>query len=210
MNLRRHQQGFSLIELMVSMTLGLVLMSGMLTLFHSALQSSRNLNAGKQLEDELHGTLDLMVRDLRRAGALGDPTRQLIGTANPFGIDAASAYTGESANSCLTFTYDLNGNGTLDTSSSDERFGYRLRGSVVQMRVSGQGCTANTTPVWSTVTTLSQIQITGLQFATATTSTLGVATRTITVTISGRLTADTAVTRSLSRTVRLRNDGYTS
>ncbi len=190
------------------MTLGLMLMAGMLTLFHSALQSSRNLNSGKQLEGELHGALDLIVRDLRRSGAMGNPLRQLQGVNNPFGIDATSAYTGEAANSCLTASYDLDGDGTLDTSGTDERFGYRLRASKIQMRPSGQACTANTTPAWSDVTTLSQVQITGLQFSVTSTASLGVMLRTVLVTISGRLAAEPTVTRTLTRSVRLRNDGY--
>jgi prepilin peptidase dependent protein B len=202
------QQGLSLIELMISMMLGLMLMAGMLTLFHNALQSSRDLNAAKQLEDELHGTLDLIVRDLRRTGAMGNPIRQMLGVANPFGLDSVSAYTGEAASSCLTSSYDLDGDGTLDTGSSDERFGYRLRASNVQMRVSGQACTANITPAWNAVTTLAQIQITALRFATTVSTALGITTRTVVVTMSGRLASDAAVTRTLSRTVRLRNDSY--
>jgi len=204
----RGQRGLSLVELMISMTLGLLLMGGMLTLFHSALANSRNLNAGKQLEDELHGTLDLIVRDLRRAGAMGNPLRQLLGVSNPFGVDTASAYTGEAASSCLTSSYDFNGNGSLDTSSSDERFGYRLRNGQVQARVSGQSCTANTSPAWSAVTTLSQIQITALSFTTTVNTILGVSSRTTVVTLGGRLASDSTVSRSVSRTVRLRNDSY--
>jgi prepilin-type N-terminal cleavage/methylation domain-containing protein len=207
MNLRRHS-GFSLVELMISIALGLLLTAGIVTLFQSTLHSNRNLASGKQLEGELHATLDLISRDLRRAGAMGDPLRQLLGLANPFGTDTASAYPGEAADSCLTFSYDFNGNGSLETSAPDERFGYRLRQGVVQARVEGQGCTANTTPVWKNVSTPAVVEVTTLQFTLVPASNGGVVQRVAHMSIAGRLVQDHAVTRSLSRTVRLRNDGY--
>jgi type II secretory pathway component PulJ len=210
MNKQRGIAGFSLVELMVAMTLGLLLLAGILTLFQDTLTSNRNLAGGKLLEDELHATLDLISRDLRRAGTMGNPVRQLMGVTNPFTVDSPSAFTGEAANSCLTWNYDLDGNGSVNTSgvdSSDERFGYRLRGGVVQTRKAGQGCTANT-PAWNNVTTSAFVQVTALQFAITSATTLGVTQRIGTVSIGGRLVNDSAVTRSILRRVRLRNDGY--
>src|SRR5713226_9583708 len=100
MNAQR-QTGFSLVELMVAITLGLILTAGILTLFQGTLDSNRNLASGKQLEDELHATMDLITRDLRRIGATGHALYQFEGWANPFSIGSLSAYTGEAANSCL-------------------------------------------------------------------------------------------------------------
>ena len=207
MNISR-QSGFSLVELMVAITIGLVLTAGILTLFQSTLQNNRDLATGKQLEGELHATLDLIARDLRRAGAMGNPLLQLEGAANPFVIDAPSAYTGEAANSCLTFGYDFNGNGSIGGATPDERYGYRLRQGVVQMRVGGQACTANTTPAWNNVTTAALVQVTSLQFTVTSTTSLRVTERVAVVSVAGRLVRDNTVTRALSRTVRLRNDGY--
>ena len=210
MNISRqssHCQGFSLVEMMVSITIGLVLTAGILTLFQNTLQNNRDLATGKQLEGELHATLDLIARDLRRAGAMGNPLRQLEGVANPFIIDAPSAYTGEAANSCLTFGYDFNGNGSVNSATPDERYGYRLRQGVVQMRTGGQACTANTT-AWNNVTTAALVQVTSLQFTVTSTTSLRVTERIAVVSIAGRLIRDNTVTRALSRAVRLRNDGY--
>lgn len=212
MNISRrssHCQGFSLVELMVAITIGLIVVAGILTLFQSTLQNNRDLATGKQLEGELHATLDLIARDLRRAGAMGNPLRQLEGVANPFIIDAPSAYTGEAANSCLTFGYDFNGNGSINSATPDERYGYRKRGGVVQMRVGGQACTANVTLApWNNVTTAALVEVTSLQFTITSTASLGVTERVAVVGIAGRLVRDNTVARSLSRTVRLRNDGY--
>jgi prepilin peptidase dependent protein B len=133
-----------------------------------------------------------------------------MGVANPISIGTLSAFTGAPANSCLPYSYDLNGDGTLDTSAgiTDERFGYRLRQGVVQVRRGSQGCTTSSSG-WTDVTTASLIEVTTLLFTVSTTTNLGVSERAAVVNIGGRLVADNTITRSLSRTVRLRNDGYT-
>lgn len=192
---------------MIAMLLSLMLMGGVLTLFQTTLRSSRDLTGGKQLDNELHATLDLITRDLRRAGALGDPLRLLMGMTSPMTVAAPSAYTGEAANSCLTFSYDLDGDGGLDTAGPDERFGYRLRQGVVQMRTNGQPCTA--TAHWTDVNTAAVVQVTGLVFNVVSATTNGLTERHVSVTLSGRLAADPAAQRSVSRTVRLRNASYT-
>jgi prepilin-type N-terminal cleavage/methylation domain-containing protein len=199
-------RGFSLVELMIAMTIGLVMTAGIMKLFETTLLSNRDLIAGKHLESELHGTLDLISRDLRRIGAMGNPLAQMAGTANPFAIDAPSAFGGEAASSCLTYSYDLNGNGSIDTASTavDERLGYRLRSGAVQIRRNGQACTA--TPHWTNVTTSTLVQVTTLRFTLTSTTQLGVTQRLITVDIAGRLVTDASVARTLTRTVRLRND----
>lgn len=188
------------------MLLSLILMGGILTLFQSTLRNSRDMTSGKQLDNELHATLDLITRDLRRAGAMGDPLRQLMGAANPMTLSTPAAYTGEAANSCLNFNYDLNGNGSLNTSAPDERYGYRLRQGVVQMRGNGQDCTSNSD--WINVNTAAVVQVTALLFTVTSTTTLGLTERLVTVSLGGRLVADNSITRSISRTVRLRNAAY--
>src|SRR5438046_3534853 len=131
---------------------------------------------------------------------MGNPLRQLMGVVNPFSIDTPSAFGGETANSCLTYSYDLNGNGSVDTSTvaTDERLGYRLRQGAVQLRGSGEACSSSSG--WSNVTTSSLVQVTTLQFTLTNTTNRGVTERLATVTIAGRLVSDGTVTRALSRT----------
>src|SRR5690606_33211533 len=118
------------------------------TLLQSSMKSNGDLAAMKRLENNLHSALELIVRDLRRSGTMGDPLRQLMGVANPFGRDTPTALAGEAANSCMTFRYDSNGTGLLDT-APDERFGYRLRQGVVQVRGDGEPCSADEPSGWS-------------------------------------------------------------
>lgn len=197
-----HQAGFSLIELMIAMLLGLILVAGVLTLFSSTLNSSRDLTQTQQLETQLQATLGLMARDVRRAGADG-ATNAKPTFSNPFTLGQAAAYTGEPADSCLLFSYDINGNGILDTSTPDERLGYRLKQGTLQMRKGGENCTGDD---WEDVTTPALVTITQLKFAVSTTTVGTIQMRQVTITLAGKLKHDPSVHRTLNRTVNVRND----
>lgn len=203
----RSQAGFSMVELMIAITLGVSLLAGIASLFQTSMKSNGDLGAMKRLENNLHATLELIARDLRRSGAMGDPLRQLMGAANPFGRDAPSALAGEAANSCMSFRYDLNGNGLLDT-TPDERFGYRLRQGVVQTRGGGEPCSADEPSAWDDVTTASVVEVTNLQFEVVSSTARGITQQAVRVLIAGRLLSDPEVTRALERKLRVRNDAY--
>ena len=63
--------GFSLVELMVAMTLGLLLMFGVVQVFDSTRQANRTNDALGQLQENGRLALSLITRDLREAGSLG-------------------------------------------------------------------------------------------------------------------------------------------
>jgi type IV pilus assembly protein PilW len=132
--------------------------------------------AESKLNHELASLMSLMINDIRRAGywgtlaALDDPT------VNPFNIvnqstlsvfdssetDNMAGTTGNGT--CLTYTYDMNRNGTLE---AEELTGFRLRGGVVQMRtsgISGPASCAGPNDVWENLTDGAQINVTTLNF----------------------------------------------
>ena len=84
------QTGFSLVELMVAMTIGLVLVAGITTLTVNSRQTHRAVNeAGQQLENGRYA-MDILKEDLHHAGFFGEfvpcPPNQcrwpIAGTAN--------------------------------------------------------------------------------------------------------------------------------
>lgn len=204
----RKQRGLSLVELMIAMLLGLMLIGAVTSLFMSTLQSNRDLALIHQLEDELHATMDLMTRDLRRAGSNATPIVSATMT-NPFGLDTPAAAAGEVANSCFTFRYDLDNDGALDAASPDERFGFRLLQKRIQSRGGGLACNLNGAPGWTDVTTANVVEITKLNFALQTTEAGEMDLRRIVITLEGQLKSDPSVKRSLLRTLRVRNDAWT-
>jgi len=67
----KRQWGLSLVELMVSMAIGAVIISGAVVVYMDQLQSSRRLLAVAQLQESGRVALDIMERDIRMAGFTG-------------------------------------------------------------------------------------------------------------------------------------------
>lgn len=63
--------GFSLIELMVAMTLGVILLSGVLAMFVSSRSTHETTDRLSRVQDNGRFALDSIVRDVRAAGYLG-------------------------------------------------------------------------------------------------------------------------------------------
>jgi len=140
----RRFQGFSLIELMIAMTLGLVLIAGVLTVMLSQRTSSRLEDTMARMQENARVAFDILARDIRMAGGVGcardsdiytdlkavnviahNPPANVIGTANQGiqGFDAGD--------------YDRNPSGLLATADA-----IRLSG----MTDCGAQLTGNTAP----------------------------------------------------------------
>ena len=202
----RQQAGFSLVEMMIAMALSLVLFGGLLNAYVATVKSSTELLSSAHLDNELHKLLDMMARDIRRAGTHGNPQALVTASVNPFNVEGTGAYTGETADSCITFSYDWDSDGSLDTVTPDERYGYRLKSGQVQSRNGGLDCDVDGTPNWSDVTDGGSYTITDLEFAPSTVSAEDIGVRAVRITMTAELVNDAAITRSLSKTVRVRND----
>lgn len=252
-NFPRLQAGVSLVELMIGSAIGLIVIGGVVAMYATTVKSGGDSLKAARLDQELRAVMEIMNRDIRRAGYLGvDPEDTDIATAgdpeaayiaaltgNPFmqaGNDiTVSAATGETANSCITYSYDLNGNRTVgvgsgtagtgeDSGTIVEQFGFRLQQGAIDMRSgrSGGGDTTFTcnSGTWEAITD-SAIQITGLTFTLSTTtnnlSSPGNAcgsgntcqdVREVAIVLSGELSGDASVSETISSTVKIRNDRY--
>lgn len=65
------QAGFSLVELMISLVLGLIVIGGVTTVFLSNQQSYRSNEGLSQLQENSRIAFELMARDIRQAGLTG-------------------------------------------------------------------------------------------------------------------------------------------
>ncbi len=204
----RAQAGVGLVELMIAMAIGLVLTSGAISLYVGTVKSNADLLKIVGIDQELHSIMDLMLRDLRRAGGHGRPSMPAGSGANPFILDATSSFPGETANSCLTFSYDLDLDGVLDTTTGDERFGFRLRNGAVEVRRQGLACTASNMPGWEAVTDASVTRITTLQFTVNKVDAGAIDVRKVTIALAGHSISDSSINRSLVREVHVRNNAY--
>ncbi len=148
-----HHAGFSLTELMIGSVIGLIVIVGALNLYSANVRATADNLRGARLNQELRGMLDMMQSELRRAGYWGgepgldnpadNPFQSL---ANDIQIDRVGS---EPADSCVLYSYDLNGDKLVGTGPSGgggpgtsninlEQFGFRLRGGRLQLRTGGR------------------------------------------------------------------------
>ncbi|MGK2914322.1 MAG: PilW family protein, partial [Porticoccaceae bacterium] len=68
---RRAQQGLSLVEVMVSLTLGLILIAGVGKIYLSGKQTYRMQEAQSRLQESARFALEILTNDIRKAGFMG-------------------------------------------------------------------------------------------------------------------------------------------
>lgn len=202
--LMQRQQGLSLIELMITISLGLLLMAALTTVFSNTLGvNSRSLQLS-QLQEESTAVMELMVSDLRRTGYRGDSAELLIDPDNAstdFNDSiVVSEYAGEAANSCIEFRYDENQDGTFN--GAPEAFGYRIREGQVQRRQSAAACNSGG---WQTLTSADMVQVDSLQFLLTERMLVDVNEQIVTIEMSVSVPSDNTLTREFSTEVVIRN-----
>jgi prepilin-type N-terminal cleavage/methylation domain-containing protein len=110
---RRHR-GFSLVELMVAVVAGLIVSGAIVTFMMSSFRSNAQYVQSTRLTQELRNTLDLVTRDLQRAG-YDDDALAFLGNTNvspfaPICITTAAAPTtcvaAATVGSCIIYAYD--------------------------------------------------------------------------------------------------------
>ncbi len=71
--IRKTEQGFTLVELMISLVLGLIVTGGVVTVFVQSRQSFRVDEQVARMQDEARFALDEIARDVRMANYLAEP-----------------------------------------------------------------------------------------------------------------------------------------
>ena len=209
-----NQKGFSLIELMISLTIGLVVIAGIISLFSNSVKSSANIVADAKLNEDLSSILDFISREVKRAGYDGSASSN----ANTnFGIDDS-----ESTSSCLIYTYDMNGNGTVD---SNEKNGIRLNSGSVLFKQNTTKCSSisngaindpNTIFISALTFTSNKLCInvnknndcnpSSASYSAPSAGDQLVWRREVTISLSGYFTKNSGYVRTVSNTVQVGND----
>ncbi|ALS99174.1 hypothetical protein [Lacimicrobium alkaliphilum] len=162
---RIRQKGSSLIELMISMLLGLTSLSLLASVAGYGIGTNANLLGQSRLTEEMRAAIFLIGREVRRAGINGNAMSVVQNpTDNPAVFSSTitlGSYPGEPANSCILFSYDANFNGNLDLENPNERYGFRLKDGAVEVRQGGTGCTQGG---WQDLTDSQVVEITALIF----------------------------------------------
>jgi prepilin peptidase dependent protein B len=144
-NAPRQQRGLSLVELMISLVLGLFVVGSASTLLLGQLRENRAALVESRLMQDLRASVDLLTRDLRRAGYWGSAGAALWypGTSaqltNPYSAVAPATAASDAVS--FRFSRDSAENSQVD---SNEQFGFRLRKGVVEMLLGAGGWQAMT------------------------------------------------------------------
>jgi len=180
---QRQSQGFSLVELMISLAIGLIVVSAVLAFTLSSLTANSEYVQSTRLSQELRNTMDFVSRELRRAGYDENMNRYTAAstmnalTISPFArifVDDDVNNDGLKNDGCVIYAYDRTG-GTPGTVE-------RTQGEIRALRLAFyQAATATSTPM-----TIRQIGV-GLQGQL-------------------RQSADGTVTRGISSSIRVRAD----
>lgn len=218
MHIKQKHRGFTFTELMVALVINFIIFAALITVFNNNLTHYNKTISSNRLFEQLQGAMLLMTSDIRRAGFWANAANDvgLDQNNNPFMTNAMDISINGS-NNCILFGYDRNSDGalaTISSSSDDERYGFRLMNGVLQARPPGASfaCDAAATN-WENVTDPS-ITVTALTFTlnqtTLTTGpgVKGTIIRSVDITLTGRLAADTTVTKTLTQHVRIRNDKF--
>jgi len=210
------QRGFTLIELMISMVIGLVVLAAVIGMFVTMIKSDNDNLKSIRLNQELRAAMSLITRDIRRAGVDGAAATRGTGPY-PFSTSTTRLTTDNNvqgdANSCVIFAYDEDIDGIDDGNTA--RFGYRWDSSkgTIESRKDGLDCTASG---WENITddnlveifpeTIAGVTHPGVEFGETCVSVANMSIRQIMVTIRGRLRKDNAVARTIAETVKIRNE----
>lgn len=200
------QQGNSLVELMISMALGLASITAMASLVGHGIALNSSLLAKSRLDEEINAVVAVVSHDLKRAGfyaLTSEIVKTPITSSNPFDNSlSVASYLGELANSCINFAYDRNKNGVLDSSTSNENYGFRLRDYAVEIRLDGAACNKSG---WHDLTDPKIVQVTALKFTIEKNTVQQVKQTRVNIELQARLKKHPDISRSINTSVLIEN-----
>lgn len=220
-------RGLSLIELMVAMTVSLAVLSGVLTMMMNSMQANASSVKSIRLNQEMRAALDLMVRDLRRAGYR---SRFLNPDSNPdatpsncithIGIGTSFENTVRILDNGTRIEFKYDANQDCERSDDSESFGFKLDAGVLKYTKNSLAAT----PVWEAMTDPSVTTFTKLSFCfwpanesicltevpaeaeVVLTGPTEVSVHAVRINMTAHIKNDTTIERSITETVRVRND----
>lgn len=221
---KRPTAGYGLIELMLAIAIGLIVLGGLTSLVVATLRTNTDNMRMTRLTQEMRGAMQLMTRDLRRAGfsqnALEDVGTGSTGNAF-IAVDYVDADTdGFDDDNCILYSFDsdIGGASSIDgTQEAAEQHGVRYNADDLTIEYK-DGATSSCIQDagWAPMTDPGTVEILALTFGDVdgdgafpcvdVTGGSRVIVREIQITMTGRLTEDATVQRTIRDTVRVRND----
>jgi prepilin-type N-terminal cleavage/methylation domain-containing protein len=215
MSFAARQRGLSLVELMVGIAIGLFVVAAASLVVSSQLNDNRRLLLELQVQQDLRATADIITRELRRAG-YWDASQTGISNAalDPPALPSPNTYLNVSvggAGNSIAYKYKR-------ANSEEGPFGYELTGGVIRTKLTSQ-------TEWQDLTDVNTLVVDAFSIVPGAANAVRlpcpkdcpagivgdscwptVSVRDFTVTITGHARSDSAITRTVTSQVRLRND----
>lgn len=188
-----NQRGISLVELMVSLSIGVLLMLGLTTFMSGTVVNNASSIKTIQFNQEMRAAMTLMIRDIRRAGYWGSPNYT---TGSLSGVGYGTTYSNPFANvdtgtaGCILYRYDKNNSGTTSSTCGGDSD-------------------------WAPLTSTNNLKVTSLSFSetdsapvytNGTSSGPNIKVRYVTITLTAQCATDGKIRQTLQETIRLGND----
>lgn len=145
--------GLTLVELLVGIVVGLVVLSAAGGAMMSYMRSYSDIQKILNLNQNMRAVMDVMARDIRRAGYVKNQIDNLIALReNPFFKEKCDLRVCDAvgnSGSCISFSYDVNGDSFVTGSDNkkpnekNEILGFRLNGKVLEIKKSGKSSCEN-------------------------------------------------------------------
>lgn len=202
------QRGLGLVELMISLVIGMIVIAGTLSMTSSTFGANASQMKMSRLNNELRMAMSNITRDMRRTGYNNWTVAQLANGVYTGSPQPASVFTLTSGSESVVMSYDEDADGLYPATEPTETYSFQFKNNTIEARVG----TASP-PSWNAIVDPSVVQITAfsvtdLSQVLAKTTTLGTFNVTIpmySISITGRLVKDASVVRTIQETVRLRN-----
>lgn len=185
-------RGFSMVELMVAMVLGLIVVAAVVNLVMSIIQSNNQTIQATRLTQELRATAQVIASDIKRARSVDDPFRNptVVG-GNPYrAIQVVDQVAGGSPADCVRYSYFNSDAGVTTYFHSISRSNNSIllaSGTTAALAACSTGERLN-----SPFINISQLDIASNG-------------RRITITLTGSLVDNPAIQRTLTQTIFIRS-----
>ncbi len=173
------QSGFSIVELMVGVTVGLLVVSTVVAIYGVVAKSGAEILGSAKLNEELRAAMDMMVGDIRRAGVwVPDNSNEREDNPNPYTIRNSTPMTDVNiadGGKCIEFAYDAAYLGGGETPDDDnDFFGYKYTSTSDGKAIAARWRRSVDTPCttvavgedWRRLTDEKNIEILNLTFST--------------------------------------------
>lgn len=211
-SMRARQRGLSLVELMVGIAVGMFIVAAAATLVTTQLTENRRLLLEVQVQQDLRATVDIMTRELRRSGSLpflGDSTSYVWTSGQSWAVNPYMAVTPASA-PANSVGFESN-----RSEGGSGPYGFRLVNGTIESRLGPAG--------WQPLTDRATMEVTHFLVTPQIQPSIvvscnklcsdgtkscwpNITVRSYLIDVTGRSASDSAVVRSVSSTVRLKND----